>query len=95
MANFKKLLGNRILLDLPKKDEGKLIVDENTKEALEKEMLQKLKKLTVYATGDLVSNIKVGDEILVDPAALSKAPVLPIGEDNKLLVTPFDVILVW
>jgi hypothetical protein len=95
MADFKKLLGNRILLDLPKKDEGKLIVDENTKEALEKEMLQKLKKLTVYATGDLVSNIKVGDEILVDPAALSKAPVLPIGDDNKLLVTPFDVILVW
>jgi hypothetical protein len=95
MADFKKLLGNRILLDLPKKDEGKLIVDDNTKEALEKEMLQKLKRLTVHATGDLVSNIKVGDEILVDPAALSKAPVLPIGDDNKLLVTPFDVILVW
>jgi hypothetical protein len=95
MAEFKKLLGNRILLDLPKKEEGKLIVDENTKEALEKEMMQKLKKLTVYATGDLVTNIKPGDEILVDPAALSKAPVLPIGEENKLLVTPFDVILVW
>jgi hypothetical protein len=95
MADFKKLLGNRILLDLPNKEEGKLIVDENTKEALEKEMMQKLKKLTVYATGDLVSNIKVGDEVLVDPAALGKAPVLPIGEENKLLVTPFDVILVW
>jgi hypothetical protein len=95
MADFKKLLGNRILLDLPNKEEGKLIVDENTKEALEKEMMQKLKKLTVYATGDLVSNIKVGDEVLVDPAALGKAPVLPIGEENKLLITPFDVILVW
>lgn len=95
MAEFKKLLGNRILLDLPKKDEGKLIVDENTKEALEKEMAQKLKKLTVYSVGDLVTNIKAGDEILVDPAALSKAPVLPIGEDNKLLVTPFDVVLIW
>lgn len=95
MAEFKKLLGNRILLDLPKKEEGKLIVDENTKEALEKEMMQKLKKLSVFAVGDLVTNIKPGDEILVDPAALSKAPVLPIGEDNKLLVTPFDVILVW
>ena len=95
MADFKKLLGNRILLNLPKKDEGKLIVDENTKEALEKEMLQKLKKLTVHAVGDLVSNIKIGDEILVDPAALGKAPVIPIGEENKLLVTPFDVILVW
>ena len=95
MADFKLLRGNRLLLDLPKKEEGKLIVDENTKEALEKEMMQKLNKLTVYSVGDLVTDIKAGDEILVDPSALQKAPVIPIGEDNKLLVSPFDVILVW
>jgi hypothetical protein len=95
MADFKKLLGNRILLDLPKKDEGKLIVDENTKEALEREMMQKLNKLTVYAVGDLVTSINIGDKILVDPGALGKAPVIPIGEENKLLITPFDIILVW
>lgn len=95
MADFKLLRGNRLLLDLPKKEEGKLIVDENTKEALEKEMMQKLNKLTVYSVGDLVTDIKAGDEILVDPAALSKSPVIPIGEENKLLVSPFDVILVW
>jgi hypothetical protein len=95
MADFNKVLGNRILLDLPKKEEGKLIVDENTKEALEKEMMQKLNKLTVHAVGDVVTNINVGDEILVDPAALQKAPVIPINGENKLLVSPFDVILVW
>jgi hypothetical protein len=95
MTDFKQLRGNRLLLDLPKKDEGKLIVDENTKEALEREMMQKLNKLTVHAVGDLITDIKVGDEILVDPGALGKAPVIPIGEDNKLLVSPFDVILVW
>jgi hypothetical protein len=95
MADFKILRGNRLLLDLPKKEEGKLIVDENTKEALEKEMMQKLNKLTVYAVGDGVSDIKAGDEILVDPASLQKSPVIPIGEENKLLVSPFDVILVW
>jgi hypothetical protein len=95
MADFKLLRGNRLLLDLPKKEEGKLIVDENTKEALEKEMMQKLNKLTVYSVGDLVTDIKAGDVILVDPSALQKAPVIPIGGDNKLLVSPFDVILVW
>lgn len=95
MADFKLLRGNRLLLDLPKKEEGKLIVDDNTKEALEREMVQKYKKLTVYSVGDLVTDINAGDEILVDPAALSKAPVIPIGEENKLLVSPFDVILVW
>jgi len=95
MADFKLLRGNRILLNLPKKEEGKLIVDENTKEALEREMVQKYKKLTVYSVGDLVTDIKAGDDVLVDPSALSKAPVLPIGDDNKLLVSPFDVILIW
>jgi hypothetical protein len=58
-------------------------------------MMQKLNKLTVYAVGDGVSDIKAGDEILVDPASLQKSPVIPIGEENKLLVSPFDVILVW
>jgi hypothetical protein len=95
MADFKQLRGNRLLLNLPKKEEGKLIVDENTKEALEKEMMQKLNKLSVYAVGDLVTDIKPGDEILVDPASLQKSPVIPIGDENKLLVSPFDVILVW
>jgi hypothetical protein len=95
MADFKVLRGNRLLLDLPKKEEGKLIVDENTKEALEKEMMQKLNKLIVYSVGDLVTDIKAGDEILVDPAALQKSPVVPIGGENKLLVSPFDVILIW
>ena len=95
MTDFKQLRGNRLLLDLPKKEEGKLIVDENTKEALEKEMMQKLNKLTVHAVGDLVTDIIPGDEILVDPAVLGKAPVIPINGENKLLVSPFDVILVW
>jgi len=49
----------------------------------------------VYAVGDLITDIKVGDEILVDPAALQKSPVIPIAGENKLLVSPFDVILVW
>ena len=95
MADFKSLRGNRLLLDLPKKEEGKLIVDENTKEALEREMVQKYNKLTVSSVGDLITDIKVGDKVLVDPAALAKAPVIPIGNNSKLLVSPFDVILIW
>jgi hypothetical protein len=95
MADFKKLRGNRLLLDLPKKEEGKLIVDENTKEALEREMIQKYQKLTVNAVGDVVTDVKAGDTVLVDPSALSKAPVIPIGDDHKLLVSSFDIILVW
>lgn len=93
---FKKLIGNRIYVEMPKKEESKLIVDENTKEALQKEMLKKMSKLTVYAVGDLVTNVAEGDVILVDPSALSKAPLIPLSDDKDvLLISPFDVIHVW
>lgn len=93
---FKKLLGNRIYVELPKQEESKLIVDENTKEALQKEMLKKMSKLTVYAVGDLVTNIAPGDVILVDPSSLSKSLLIPLSEDKDvLLISPFDVVHVW
>jgi hypothetical protein len=91
-----KLLGNRIYLEIPKKEESKLIVDENTKESLEKEMLKKMNKLKVHSIGTANMDVKVGDFVLMDPAALSKAPLIPLSEDETvLLVSPFDVIQIW
>jgi hypothetical protein len=92
-----KLLGNRIYLELPKEDtESKLIVDDNTKEALQKELLTKMSKLKVHSVGTSIIDIKVGDWILVDPAALNKATLVPItSEENVILVSLFDVIMIW
>ena len=78
---FKKLRGNRVYLELPKKEESKLVVDENTKEALQKELLRKMSKLKVYAVGDLVTDIISGDEVLIDPNALSKSLIIPLSEE--------------
>lgn len=92
-----KLLGNRIYIEMPKQEEeSKLIVDENTKEALQKEMLKKFSKLTIHTVGDTVSNMKPGDVVLVDPGVLSRAPLINLSEDEQvLLVSPFDVIMIW
>jgi hypothetical protein len=94
-----KLLGNRIYLEMPKEDEeSKLIVDDNTKEALQRELLNKMSKLKVVQVGTVVTEIKVGDWVLVDPAALNKATLVPIsddGEERVILVSPFDVIQIW
>ena len=91
-----RLLGNRIYLEIPKKEESKLIVDENTKEALEKEMYKKMNKLKVHSVGTANMEVKVGDFVLVDPAALSKAPLIPLSDDETvLLVSPFDIIQIW
>lgn len=93
-----KLLGNRILLEMPPQDENsKLIVDENTKEALQRELLNKMSKLKVLQVGTIVTEIKEGDVVLVDPAALNKATLVPINDkdDRAILVSPFDVIQIW
>ena len=94
-----KLLGNRIYLEMPKEDEeSKLIVDENTKEALQRELLNKMSKLKVLQVGTIVTEIKVGDCVLVDPKALNNATLVPISDDVEELVilfSPFDVIQIW
>jgi co-chaperonin GroES (HSP10) len=94
---YKKLLGNRIYVNVPKKEEkSKIIVDSATKEELQREMLKKMSKLTVYDVGESVSIVKSGDRILVDPAKLKEAMLIPLSEDlDVLLVSPFDVIHVW
>ena len=92
-----KLLGNRVYLEMPvQEEENKLIVDENTKEALQREMLKKFSKLKVHTVGDTVSTMKKGDVVLVDPGVLSKAPLINISDDEQvLLVSPFDIIMIW
>jgi hypothetical protein len=93
-----KLLGNRIYLEMPKEDEeSKLIVDDNTKEALQRELLNKMSKLKVLQVGTIVTEIKEGDYVLVDPAALNKATLVPINDNDEraILVSPFDIIQVW
>jgi UDP-N-acetylmuramoylalanine-D-glutamate ligase len=92
-----KLLGNRVYLEMPKQEEeNKIVVDENTKEALQREMLKKFSKLTVHTVGDTISNVKKGDVVLVDPGVLGKAPLVDLSETEQvLLVSPFDIIMIW
>jgi hypothetical protein len=59
-------------------------------------MLKKMNKLKVHSVGTANMDVKVGDVVLVDPAALSKAPLIPLSDDEQvLLVSPFDIIQIW
>ena len=94
-----KLLGNRIYLEMPKKEESKVIVDENTKEALQKELLKTMSRLKVHSVGTAITDpdLKVGVEVLVDPSALrDKALVIPLSEEEEvMLVSIFDIVHIW
>ena len=55
-----------------------------------------MNKLKVHSVGTANMEVKVGDFVLVDPAALSKAPLIPLSDDETvLLVSPFDIIQIW
>lgn len=94
-----KLLGNRIYLEMPKKEESKLIVDENTKEALQKELLKKMSRLKVHSVGTAITDpdLVIGCEVLVDPTALrDKTLIIPLSEnENVMLVSIFDIVHIW
>ena len=89
-----KLLGNRIYLEMPKKEESKIVVDENTKEALNKELLKKMSRLKVFAIGTSIvePGMEVGVEVLVDPNALTKSLIIPKDGFDVLLVSIFDIV---
>ena len=72
-------------------------MDENTKEALQKELMKKMSKLKVYDVGNTVDLVKAGDIVLVDPSKITNAVVIPnLGLDvDIILISPFDVIHVW
>ena len=94
-----KLLGNRIYLEMPKKEESKLVVDENTKEALQKELLKKMSRLKVHSVGTAITDpdLVIGCEVMVDPTALrDKTLVIPLSDtEDVLLVSIFDIIYIW
>jgi hypothetical protein len=96
---FTKLLGTRVYIKVPKKIEGKVIVDENTREAMEKALIQKMPKLEVFALGSGITDpdLKEGSFILVEPAALAAASNMPFEfEDFDVAMIPyFNIIHIW
>lgn len=92
---FKKLRGNRVYLSLPTEEKGRVIVDHNTKEDLQRAFAAKMLRATVYAVGE-VTDIAEGDVVLVDPQALGKASIIPLNDGmSVVLVSPFDIIHIW
>ena len=94
-----QLLGNRIYLEMPKKEESKVIVDDNTKESLQKALLNKMNRLKVHSVGTAITDpdLVVGCEVLVDPSALrDKTLVIPLSDtEDVLLVSIFDIVHIW
>jgi hypothetical protein len=93
---FSKLRGNRIYLEKPEERKSNLQLDEETKAALEAKEKKSWGRLKVYAVGDLIEDIKVGDEVMIDPNSVSRVVKIPLSDTREvLLVSTFDIAHIW
>jgi hypothetical protein len=97
MSNFKKLRGRAILLNVPQRKKSVIELSAKDEEAMMQEAAKLWSKLTVYAVGDKVEEVAVGDEVYVRTGALNMETVerIEIDGEIKLLLNEGDVVIIW
>lgn len=95
MNPFKTLRGRRILIEVPIKKESVITLSEKDKDALMYEAMKQWNKLTVYAIGDKVEEISVGDSVYIPVAQLEHAEKVDIDGSVKLMFNEMDIAIIW
>jgi hypothetical protein len=97
MEPFKKLRGRTILLSIPERKKSAIQLSSKDEEALMAEAVKMWNKLTVFAVGDKVEEVSVGDQVYVRTAALNLEVVerIDIDGQTKLVLNEGDVIIIW
>ncbi len=97
MKPFKQLRGRTILLSVPERKKSGLELSAKDEQAIMQEAAKLWSRLSVYAIGDKVEDVSVGDEVYVRTSALNMETVERIDIDGeiKLVLNEGDVIIVW
>lgn len=87
--------GHRVLLNRPKREERLIQLTPEMEEELNMKELANLKRLEVYALGEEVTNVKVGDFVYVNIMYLQSAELVEVEEEEKIMVSDRDIAIVW
>lgn len=90
-----KLLGKRVLLSTPKRKESIIELTPETERAMDEDMIKLWTALEVYAIGTDVTLVKAKDKIYTSVSSLSSAERIVIGDETKLLINEFEVVIIW
>lgn len=97
MSEFKVLRGRTILVDVPVRKESSIKLSEKDEEHIMQETIKLWNKLNVYAVGDKVEDVNVGDKVYVRTSALNLETVerLEVGGTMKFVLSEMDVVIIW
>jgi Tfp pilus assembly protein PilZ len=95
MNKFKTLRGRRILIEVPEKKESIITLSEKDKDALMYEAMKAWNRLTIYAVGDKVEDVVVGDVVYIAVSQLEHAEKVDIDGSVKLMLNEMDIAIIW
>lgn len=92
---MKSLRGKRVLLTMPELKKSAVELSAKDEEAIMQEAMKKWLKLDVFAVGDEVTDVKVGDKVYVQTYALESGEKIEIDGAIKLMVTENAIAIIW
>lgn len=90
-----KLKGKRVLLSKPEIEKSAIHITPEVQENMDRENMKKWTHLEVFAVGENVEGITVGDMVYIPKAALERSDVIEVEGEIKLMVSDFDVAVIW
>ena len=63
--------------------------------SLDQENMKKWTHLEVFAIGDTVTDIKVGDVVYLPKNAIEQCDILEVDGEVKLMTSDFQIAIVW
>ena len=94
-TNKMQLKGKRVLLNKPEVKESPFELSEADKLAIEMDMRKTWTKLEVYAIGDEVESVKVGDKVYMGITGLQASEAVELEDGVKLMVAERDIAIIW
>ena len=90
-----KLKGKRVLLSRPVIEKSPIELTPEVQASLDQENMKKWTHLEVFAVGDLVTDINVGDVVYLPKGAIEQCDVLDVEGEVKLMTSDFQIAIVW
>jgi hypothetical protein len=90
-----KLKGKRVLLSRPVLEKSAIELTPEVQASLDQENMKKWTHLEVFAIGDLVTDINIGDVVYLPKGAIEQCDVLEVEGEVKLMTSDFQIAIVW
>lgn len=92
---MKSLRGKRVLLTIPELKKSSVELSVKDEEAIMQEAIKKWLKLEVFAIGNEVTDVNVGDKVYVQTYALESGEKIEIDGSIKLLINDTAIAIIW